>query len=69
MGKYFGILALSLLLFSCEDPLSDIPDYYTLEVDGRLDTTAEGLYKLKLSSGQYSAQTIDYYSPKRFIDG
>ena len=59
MGKYFGILALSLLLFSCEDNLIDsIPDNYTMELDGRLDTTNEGYYKLDLNSTQNSIQTI-----------
>jgi hypothetical protein len=59
MGKYFGILALSLLLFSCEDNLIDsIPDNYTMELDGRLDTTNEGFYKLELNSSNNSVQTI-----------
>ena len=59
MGKYFGILALSLLLFSCEDNIVDsIPDNYTMELDGRLDTTLDGFYKLKLNSTTNSIQTI-----------
>jgi len=59
MGKYFGLLALSLLLFSCEDNIVDsIPDNYTMELDGRLDTTLEGFYKLKLNSTTNSIQTI-----------
>jgi len=59
MGKYFRLLALSLLLFSCEDNVVDsIPDNYTMELDGRLDTTLEGFYKLKLNSSNNSIQTI-----------
>ena len=59
MGKYIGILALSLLLFSCEDNLIDsMPDNYTMELDGRLDTTNEGFYKLELNSSNNSVQTI-----------
>jgi hypothetical protein len=59
MGKYFGLLALSLFLFSCEDNVVDsIPDNYTMELDGRLDTTLEGFYKLKLNSSNNSIQTI-----------
>jgi hypothetical protein len=57
MGKYIGILALTLLLFSCEDNIVDsIPDNYTMELDGRLDTTNEGFYLLDLN--QTSLQTI-----------
>ena len=59
MGKYFGILTLSLLLFSCEDSIVEpIPDNYTMELDGRLDTTLDGFYKLKLDSSNNSVQTI-----------
>lgn len=59
MGKYFGILALSLLLFSCEDTIVEpIPNNYTMELDGRLDTTNDGLYKLELNSSNNSVQTI-----------
>ena len=53
------IVGLMMLVSSCtEDPISDIPDNYTMELDGRLDTTIEGLYKLKLNSTQNSIQTI-----------
>jgi len=46
-------------LTSCtDDPLSDLPDNYTMELDGRLDTTNEGLYKLELNSSDNSIQTI-----------
>jgi hypothetical protein len=33
-------------------------DNYTMELDGRLDTTNEGLYKLELNSSDNSIQTI-----------
>lgn len=59
----------AMLAASCEDPISDIPDYYTMEIDGRLDTTTEGLYKLKLNSGQYSAQTIHRITGKLLNNG
>ena len=35
-----------------------MPDNYTMELDGRLDTTDDGLYKLELNSTQNSIQTI-----------
>jgi hypothetical protein len=56
--KYVLLLPILFGLFSCEDKITDIPDFYTLEIDGRLDTTAEGLYKLKLISTNNSEQTI-----------
>ena len=41
-----GVLFLLSILVSCtkEDDVT-IPDNYTLELDGRLDTTTEGLYQ------------------------
>ena len=56
--KYVLLLPILFGLYSCEDKITDIPDFYTLEIDGRLDTTAEGLYKLKLISTNNSDQTI-----------
>ena len=56
--KYLILLPILFGLFSCEDSISKLPDFYTLEIDGRLDTTAEGLYKLKLTSTNNSDQTI-----------
>jgi len=55
----FGVLLLLSMLVSCttEDDTT-ITDFYTLELDGRLDTTNEGLYKLQLNSTQNSIQTI-----------
>ena len=53
------IIGSLILLSSCNDhPISDIPDNYTMELDGRLDTTNQGLYKLKLNSTPNSIQTI-----------
>ena len=60
---FCGILLMVLVLFSfltsCtkEDDIT-IPDNYTMELDGRLDTTNEGLYKLELNSSDNSIQTI-----------
>ena len=52
-------LSLTFSFVSCEDIIVDpLPDNYTLELDGRLDTTNEGFYKLKLNSTQNSLQTI-----------
>ena len=46
-------------LTSCtKDDDITIPDNYTMELDGRLDTTNEGLYKLELNSTDNSIQTI-----------
>ena len=56
-----GLLSVTLILgiVSCEDNIVDsIPDNYTMELDGRLDTTNEGYYKLDLNSTQNSIQTI-----------
>ena len=56
-----GLLSVTLILgiVSCEDNIVDsIPDNYTMELDGRLDTTNEGFYKLKLNSSSNSVQTI-----------
>lgn len=69
MGKYFGILALSLILFSCETEIVEPPDNYTMQLDGRLDTTNEGLYKLKLNSSPNSIQTIHRISGKLLNNG
>ena len=70
MGKYFGILALSFLFFSCEDTIVEpIPDNYTMELDGRLDTTNEGLYKLELNSSNNSIQTIHRITGKLLNNG
>ena len=58
MKKLLLLLPIVFGFISCEDPISDIPDFYTLEIDGRLDTTTEGLYKLNLVSTNNSDQTI-----------
>jgi len=64
------IVGLLMLVSSCtEDPISDIPDNYTMELDGRLDTTIGGLYKLKLNSTQNSIQTIHRISGKLLNHG
>ena len=58
-GMLLIVLALFSFLTSCtkEDDIT-IPDNYTMELDGRLDTTNEGLYKLELNSTDNSIQTI-----------
>ena len=60
---FCGILLMVLVLFSfltscTKDDDITIPDNYTMELDGRLDTTNEGLYKLELNSSDNSIQTI-----------
>ena len=66
----FFLVVILMLASSCtEDPISDIPDNYTMELDGRLDTTIEGLYKLKLNSTQNSIQTIHRISGKLLNHG
>jgi hypothetical protein len=48
-----------IMLVSCEDNIIEpIPDSYTMELNGRLDTTNDGFYKLKLNSSNNSVQTI-----------
>lgn len=55
-------LLLILLVFvgvQCTSPTSHVDeDNYTLSIDGRLDTTSQGLYKLTLNPTQNSIQTI-----------
>jgi len=64
------IVGLMMLVSSCtEDPISDIPDNYTMELDGRLDTTIDGLYKLKINSTQNSIQTIHRITGKLLNHG
>ena len=65
-----GVLFLLSMLVSCtkEDDVT-IPDNYTLELDGRLDTTTEGLYKLELNSTQNSIQTIHRITGKLLNNG
>lgn len=58
MRKLLLVLPILIGFISCEDSITDVPDFYTLEVDGRLDTTNEGLYKLKLIPTINSEQTI-----------
>lgn len=64
------ILILFTLLIGCDDNIYDnFPDNYTMELDGRLDTTNEGLYKLNLNSSQNSIQTIHRISGKLLNHG
>tara|TARA_R110000765_G_scaffold257551_2_gene357828 strand:- start:832 stop:1395 length:564 start_codon:yes stop_codon:yes gene_type:complete len=65
-----GVLFLLSILVSCtkEDDIT-IPDNYTLELDGRLDTTTDGLYKLELNSTQNSIQTIHRITGKLLNNG
>ena len=57
-------------LTSCtDDTLSDLPDNYTMELDGRLDTTNDGLYKLELNSTDNSIQTIHRITGKLLNNG
>jgi len=58
-GVLLIVLVILSSLMSCtkEDDIT-IPDNYTMELDGRLDTTNEGLYKLELNSSDNSIQTI-----------
>jgi len=49
--------------------MDELPDNYTLELDSRLDTTDDGLYKLELNSTQNSIQTIHRISGKLLNNG
>ena len=67
---FISVLILLTLLTSCEDTIMDeLPDNYTLELDSRLDTTDDGLYKLELNSTQNSIQTIHRISGKLLNNG
>ena len=67
---FISVLILLTLLTSCEDTIMDeLPDNYTLELDSRLDTTDDGLYKLELNSTQNSIQTIQRISGKLLNNG
>ena len=67
---FISVLILLTLLASCEDTIMDeMPDNYTLELDSRLDTTDDGLYKLELNSTQNSIQTIHRISGKLLNNG
>ena len=67
---FISVLILLTLVTSCEDTIMDeLPDNYTLELDSRLDTTDDGLYKLELNSTQNSIQTIHRISGKLLNNG
>ena len=66
---FYSLMLLGTLTSCTDDPLSDLPDNYTMELDGRLDTTIEGLYKLKLNSTQNSIQTIHRITGKLLNNG
>lgn len=66
---FLSLILLGLLTSCTEDPLSDFPDNYTMELDGRLDTTNEGLYKLELNSTDNSIQTIHRITGKLLNNG
>lgn len=58
MIKYLLPL-IGIIAIGCEDDIIEpTPDNFTLEVDGRLDTTDEGYYKLELSNVSGQTQTI-----------
>jgi hypothetical protein len=65
----YSLMLLGTLTSCTEDPISDIPDNYTMELDGRLDTTNEGLYKLELNSTDNSIQTIHRITVKLLNNG
>lgn len=54
----FLILVILVSLASCEKDNIYPTDNYTLEIDSRLDTTLNGISKLKLNSTPNSIQTI-----------
>ena len=65
----YSLMLLGTLTSCTDDPLSDLPDNYTMELDGRLDTTNEGLYKLELNSTDNSIQTIHRITGKLLNNG
>jgi hypothetical protein len=70
MKPLFILLALSLTIVACEktDFYTEV-DNYTLQLNPRLDTTADGLYKLKLNSTTNSEQTIHRISGSLLNNG
>ena len=46
---FYILMFIGLTSCTKEDDIT-IPDFYTMELDGRLDTTDDGLYKLELNS-------------------
>ena len=54
---FYNLMFIGLTSCTKDDDIT-IPDNYTMELDGRLDTTNEGLYKLELNSSDNSIQTI-----------
>jgi hypothetical protein len=69
MKKTLLILTLAFAITSCEKEELQIPDNYTLSVDGRLDTTNEGYYRLNLNSTSNSIQTIHRLTGKLLNNG
>jgi hypothetical protein len=69
MKKTLLILISVIGLISCEKEEIQVPHNYTLSVDGRLDTTNEGLYKLQLNSTANSIQTIHRLTGKLLNNG
>tara|TARA_B110000503_G_scaffold142616_2_gene239991 strand:+ start:3034 stop:3549 length:516 start_codon:yes stop_codon:yes gene_type:complete len=70
MKKTLLILISVIGLISCEkEELISPSDNYTLTVDGRLDTTSNGLYKLQLNSTSNSIQTIHRLTGKLLNNG
>lgn len=69
MKKTLLILISAIGLISCEKEQLPVPHNYTLSVDGRLDTTNEGLYKLQLNSTANSIQTIHRLTGKLLNNG
>ena len=69
MKKTLLILISVIGLISCEKEEIQVPHNYTLSVDGRLDTTNEGLYKLQLNSTSNSIQTIHRLTGKLLNNG
>ena len=65
---FYILMFIGLTSCTNEDDIT-IPDNYTLELDGRLDTTTDGLYKLELNSTQNSIQTIHRITGKLLNNG
>lgn len=59
MKKLLGITLLTISLVGCEkEIIAPIYDDYKLTLDGRLDTTTDGLYVLEMNPQGISQQTI-----------
>lgn len=68
--KKLLLILITIVGVQCTSPTSYVQeDNYTLTIDGRLDTTNQGLYKLTLNPSTNSIQTIHRLSGELLNNG